>query len=148
MAHHYFESGLDNIYLENGFQVHDTPYGRGVSIQDTEGLHKVIGQMIIDAPCPLNGAELRFLRLEMEQTQRSLAAILNVGEQALRRWEKARTKPIDGAADRLLRGLYGEYAFGDGHLRARMDRLAQLDCVEKLDIRLREDEDRWAPVAA
>lgn len=148
MSYHYVESGLDNVYLENGYQLHDTPYGRGVSIQDTEGLHKLIGRMIIDAPCPINGAELRFIRLELEQTQRSLAAILGVEEQALRRWEKYRNKPINGAADRLLRALYSEYTSGDGSLRARLDRLAELDCIDKPVIRLREASDHWQPIAA
>lgn len=147
MTYNYVESGLDNIVLENGYHVHDTPYGKGVSVQDTQGLHNIIGKFIIDMPSPINGAELRFFRLEIEQTQRSLSGLLNVGEQSLRRWEKARTKPIDGAADRLLRCLYGEYAFGDGHLRARMDRLAQLDCIKKPIIHLREHKEHWTVVA-
>ena len=66
MAYHYRESGLDNIFLIDGFRVHKTKYGRGVSIDNTEGLHKAIGRWLIDLPKPLNGAELRFLRLEMD----------------------------------------------------------------------------------
>jgi putative transcriptional regulator len=34
MAYHYTECGLDNVYLENGFTVHKTAYGRGVSISE------------------------------------------------------------------------------------------------------------------
>ena len=56
--YHYRESGLDNVYLENGYRNHKTPYGEGVSILDTEGLHKVIGQTLICTQRPLNGAEL------------------------------------------------------------------------------------------
>jgi len=71
--YHYTESGLDNIYLEGGVSFHKTVYGKGVSIADTEGLHKAIGRWLIQLPKPLNGAELRFLRLEMETTQKDLA---------------------------------------------------------------------------
>lgn len=127
MSHHYTESGLDNIYLENGFHIHDTPYGKGVSIQDTEGLHKVIGKWLISQPKPINGAELRFLRLEMESTQRDLAGIIGATEQTLRLWEKSRKKKIPGTADRLVRALYDEYTGGDGKIRRMLERLAELD---------------------
>ena len=73
-THHYKESGLDNVYLENGYEAIETPYGTGMAIKDTEGLHKVIGLWLVAQPIPLNGAELRFLRMEMELSQRELAA--------------------------------------------------------------------------
>jgi hypothetical protein len=69
MAYHYKESGLDNVFLENGFKIHKTKYGKGVSIENTEELHRVLGTWLIRLPKPLIGAELRFLRLEMELTQ-------------------------------------------------------------------------------
>jgi Predicted transcriptional regulator len=147
MSYHYRESGLDNIVLENGYTIHKTAYGEGVSIQDTEGLHKAIAAYIVDMACPINGAELRFLRLEMELTQKRLAEILGADEQAVRRWEKARARPISGPVDRLLRALYIDYALGDGKLRAMVDRLAELDCVERAPIRLREADDHWALAA-
>ncbi|MDR3468826.1 MAG: hypothetical protein P4M07_23090 [Xanthobacteraceae bacterium] len=131
LHHHYTESGLDNIYLVgSGFQIHETPYGKGVSIQDTEGLHKAIGKWLIGQPKPLNGAELRFLRLEMDSTQRDLAGIIGATEQTLRLWEKHRNKKIPGTADRLLRALYAEYTGGDGHIRRMLEKLAELDPLE------------------
>ena len=62
MVYHYTDSGLDNIYLQNGYVRHKTAYGEGVSIQNTEALHKEIGRWLVSLPKPLNGAELRFLR--------------------------------------------------------------------------------------
>jgi putative transcriptional regulator len=143
MAYHYQDSGLENIYLENGFTIHDTPYGKGVSIEDTEGLHKVIGRWLISLPKPLNGAELRFVRLEMETTQRNLAGILGTTEQTLRLWEKQRGKAIPGPADRLLRALYSEYIGGDGSVRQMVDRLAQLDQVTHAEAHLCETDHGW-----
>lgn len=144
--YHYIDSGLDNVYLGNGYQIHETPYGQGVSIEDTAGLHKAIGHWLISLPKPLNGAELRFLRLEMELTQSRLAAIIGSTEQNVRRWEKRRGKEIGGPVDRLLRGLYSEYAGGDGNLRRMVDRLAELDQIEMPKACLeRDNRDGWKP---
>jgi putative transcriptional regulator len=147
--YHYKESGLDNIFLENGYRVHKTPYGEGVSIQDTAGLHKAIGRWLISLPKPLNGAELRFLRLEMEATQRDLAAVIGTSEQSLRLWEKHRKKAlpntvgVPGSADRLLRAIYSEYVGGDGTVRRMLDRLAQLNQVETTQAQFRETNRGW-----
>ncbi|KQT96956.1 helix-turn-helix domain-containing protein [Rhizobium sp. Leaf453] len=145
MAYHYQESGLDNVWLENGYTIHHTPYGDGVSIQDTAGLHRAIGEWLIERPMPLNGAELRFVRLEMELTQRDLAGILGAEEQSVRRWEKQRDKALSGPADRLLRALYSEYLSGDGSVRRMVDRLASLDQVDRVNVRFCETERGWAP---
>ncbi|RDI58708.1 helix-turn-helix domain-containing protein [Microvirga subterranea] len=143
MAYHYTDSGLDNVYLENGFTVHKTPYGEGISIQNTEGLHQVIGRSIVMAPKAINGAELRFLRLEMDLTQRSLAAFLGSTEQNVRRWEKARRTAIPGPADRLLRLLYSEYSGGDGSVRSLVERLAELDQIDSMELHLLETGHGW-----
>ncbi|ONF45542.1 helix-turn-helix domain-containing protein [Methylobacterium radiotolerans] len=143
MAYHYEESGLENVYLENGYTIHQTTYGEGVSIQDTEGLHKAIGRCIVSEPNRISGAELRFLRLEMELTQRALAGLLGSAEQNVRNWEKVRKRPIPGAADRLLRALYTEYVDGRSDVRRMVDRLAELDCVEVENMRFRETDRGW-----
>jgi DNA-binding transcriptional regulator YiaG len=147
----YRESGLDNIFLENGYRVHKTSYGEGVSIQDTAGLHNAIGRWLISLPKPLTGAELRFLRLEMETTQRHLAGIIGTSEQSLRLWEKHRNKALPntagdpGSADRLLRAIYAEYVGGDGTLRRMLDRLAALDQVHDVRVQFRETTSGWKP---
>lgn len=147
MAYHYTESGLDNVFLENGYTIHKTPYGEGVSIKDTDGLHRAIGEWLILLPKPLNGAELRFLRLQMELTQRDLAAVLGSDEQAVRRWEKSRTKPFNGSSDRLLRVLYAEYVGGNVKVREAVDRLAELDQIERAEARLTEIDHHWKMAA-
>jgi len=143
MTYHYKESGLDNVYLENGFTVHDTPYGKGVSIEDTKGLHKAIGEWLISLPKGITGAELRFIRLEMELTQKDLAGILGSTEQTVRRWEKARDKAILGPADYLLRALYCEFIGGDGNVRRMIDRLAKLDQLDHADARMCDTNKGW-----
>jgi DNA-binding transcriptional regulator YiaG len=143
MSYHYTESGLDNVYLGNGYTIHETKYGKGVSIQDTEGLHRVIGRWLVELPKPLNGAELRFLRLEMDLSQKALAGIIGSTEQNVRRWEKDRKKPIQGMADRFVRGLYSEYVGGDGGLRRLVDRLAELDQIDHATATLCKTGSDW-----
>jgi putative transcriptional regulator len=132
MAYHYTECGLDNVYLKNGFTIHITAYGKGVSIDDTENLHRVIGQWVIALPKSLNGAELRFIRTELDMTQKDLAGILGTTEQTLRLWEKHRTNPIpSGPADRLLRAFYAEYLNGSASVIGMTERLAQLAHIKR-----------------
>lgn len=123
---HYTSCGLRNIYLRNGFQVKETPYGRAVSIQDAEGLHRAIGLHLALNKKQLTGAEVRFLRKELDMSQATLAKCLQVGESTVRNWEKGRVK-VTGPGDRMIRALYHEYATGNSEIRELVDRLAALD---------------------
>jgi DNA-binding transcriptional regulator YiaG len=141
--YHYTDCGLDNIYLVDGYFEHETEYGRGVSIEDTAGLHKVIARQIVCAPREMTGAEFRFLRIELDLSQRRLAGLLNADEQAVRRWEKNRTKPIRGAAERMLRVLYLMYVDGKD-VKQMIERLAELDTKPPLHrVVLRETAHGW-----
>jgi DNA-binding transcriptional regulator YiaG len=127
--HHYTGSGLDNVFLANGYKIHQTAYGRGISIENIDGLHRAIGQWLIGEPRPLDGAALRFLRLEMDLSQKRFGEIIGVTEQNVRRWERLRLRPISGPADRLIRALYGEYIGHHGSVRGIADRLAEMGRV-------------------
>lgn len=143
MIYHYTESGLDNVYLIDGFTVHQTPYGDGVSIKNIDALHKAIGRFIIKSQSAVTGAELRFLRLEMGLGQKKLADLIGATEQTLRLWEKHRPKALPGPADRLMRALYAEYVGGDGSVRRMVDRLAQIGEAEPARVQLRTTRTGW-----
>lgn len=148
MTHHYVESGLDNIYLVNGYRTVKTPYGDGFSIHNVEALHHAIGTAIIHEERGLNGAELRFLRIEMDLTQARLASLMGTEEQTLRRWEKARGKTLPGPADRMLRALYSEYRGADGSIRRMLEKLADLDAEQPIrKVRFKETRRGWRPDA-
>ena len=107
----YQESGLDNVWLVNGYSVIDDPdYGECVSISDTLGLHKAIAHNLIFNKPRLIGAEFRFLRKELDLSQKALSDLFGNEEQAVARWEK--TGKVPKWADRLLRAclieFYGE----------------------------------------
>lgn len=141
--YHFTDSGLDNVFLVNGFNEKETPYGRAVSIEDMEGLHKAIGRWLVNLPKPLNGAELRFLRHELDLSQNKLGRLMGKSEQSIARWEKARDKPIDPIADRLIRIIYSEYVDGNGPARDMIERLAELDELEHAECHLEERNGRW-----
>jgi DNA-binding transcriptional regulator YiaG len=102
--YHYKASGLDNIYLMNGFSVENTSNGPVVTIDNLNGLHHAIGLHIIEKPEPMTGAEFRFLRKQMELTQAELAAQLHMSDQTIANYEKGKTAL--GPADPFIRLIY------------------------------------------
>lgn len=124
--YHYTESGLRNVWLRNGYKEHDTPYGKGISIHDTEGLHRAIGVFLVTQKPHLSGAEVRFLRTEMDLSQSDLGRILGVGETTIRGWESGRNK-ITKPAERLLRSLYKEAVDGQTGVRQLLDMISQMN---------------------
>src|SRR6266702_4376017 len=86
--YHYRECGLSNVYLVNGYREIETPYGRGISIEDVEGLHMAIAHALVEEEPSLSGPEVRFIRKFLELTQTQLADLLGVEDQSVRRWEK------------------------------------------------------------
>lgn len=122
---HYESCGLRNIWLKNGFDVLDTPYGKGVSIHNIDGLHKTIGMYLINNKPHLSPSEVRFLRKELNLSQVNLAVLLGVGESTVRSWEsKSRITPT---ADRLLREIYKQKFNPYNGLNDLLQRLSQID---------------------
>ena len=61
MTYHYTDSGLDNVWLEDGYTIENDPdYGEIISIEQVQDLHRFLGRMLVALPRPLNGAEFRF----------------------------------------------------------------------------------------
>jgi putative transcriptional regulator len=141
-GYHYTESGLDNVWLANGYEFHETTYGRGVSINNVDGLHKAIGLGLVERKDRLTGREIRFLRHELDWSQNALAQFLGTTEQTLARWEKDQVS-IPGPAQRLLAGLYREHVTGNADLQASVERIAKLDAELHADLRLQLDDDAW-----
>jgi DNA-binding transcriptional regulator YiaG len=103
--HHYKACGLDDVYLYNGFTVEETDYGRGVTVHNSEALHRAIATYLISDHKPLSAREFRFLRKQMEFTQEQVARRLQVDVQTIARYEKDRAA-IPGAVDAVMRILY------------------------------------------
>lgn len=105
--YHYTLCGLNNIYLLNGYTEYDTPYGKGVSINNIDGLHLAIARDLINAPRRLLPEEFRFLRKEMKCSQGSFGLTIGVNEQTIARIEKGELQP-KVAFEAVFRALAAE----------------------------------------
>jgi DNA-binding transcriptional regulator YiaG len=142
--YHYLDSGLNNVVLESGYREIDTPYGRGVSIENLDALHLAIGKWLLKVPKQLNGAEFRFLRHELDISQARLARLLGEKEQNIGRWERARDRPVNPSADRVIRALYSEFIGGNTTLRQLIEALADRDERQAAELRLTRTKKGWA----
>jgi putative transcriptional regulator len=136
--YHYRECGLRNVWLANGFDAHDTAYGPGIAIQDLQGLHRTIAHGLVGKGGKLTGAELRFLRHEMDLSQAKLAAMLGNEAQTVALWEKRGGQPK--IADRFIRAIYRELNEGNAQIRQMIERLVDSD-VEDAEVRLTLEQD-------
>ena len=130
----YKESGLRNVWLKNGYEVHKTPYGDGVSVHFAEDLHAQILTALAMKPGRLTGAELRFIRKEMELSQANLAGLIGVTAQTLALWEKSKGK-ITAPSERLLRLLVEDRLSGKVHVERLIKKLNELE-IEHHDSKL------------
>jgi putative transcriptional regulator len=149
---HYTNSGLDNVWLVNGFERIETPHGSGVRIHDMKGLHKAIALRLVTSPAGLRGQDVRFLRSMLELSQDGLARAIGYTRPSVARWEGERGKRIPKAADHALRLFYAAYAAGDNLAHQLSHLLIELDELQhrvRREERFREaDADGWFPEAA
>lgn len=99
--YHYTECGLDHVWLRNGYHVRKTPYGRAVSVENVDGLHRLLAGKLTKKPGRLSGKEVRYLRNFLGLSQGSLGDMLGVSDQSVSLWE--RKGQVPKAPDSLLR---------------------------------------------
>lgn len=126
--YHYRASGLDNIYLQNGYRTINYGGEKAVAVENSEQLHRSIAQALIQKTARLSGQEFRFLRIEMDLSQNQLGRLLDVSEQSVAAWEKSVTQKIPGPAERLMRLYASERLLRSrGQIGALLQRLAGPD---------------------
>jgi|GEM_PF-719547 len=124
--YHYTDGGLRNVWLANGYETRQTPYGQAVAIHDQEGLSRAICQALIKQPKPLTRAEFRYLRASgLMLSQAALAAMLGVDAQTVARWEKSARIPK--MADAMMRLMYLEHASGNVRLGSAFEMLRAIE---------------------
>lgn len=140
--YHYTESGLDNIWLINGYCIIvDEDYGECVSISDVTGLNRAIGHDLVFNKPSLTGAEFRFLRKELDLSQKALADLMGKDEQSIARWEKSAKAPK--YADRMLRALVLDFYGEKISLLALIDRIRDIDEQEWMAQKFEDDASGW-----
>lgn len=105
--YHYKESGLSNVHLDNGYSLEQIDGETFLSIEDVDGLHQQLAMDIVQLKTALNPQQFRFLRIELDLSQKKLADLLGVDVQSVARWEKGQTA-LPRSSDMLLRLLYLE----------------------------------------
>jgi putative transcriptional regulator len=121
--YHYTGSGLDDIFLLNGYEVDEEG---NLFIKDIHGLHKAIARSLVLRKSKLRGKEIRFLRHTLDWSQKSLGERIGVDYQTVLRWEKGERR-ITKAPELLLRAIAYEYISGDDRFVDIIDRLADID---------------------
>lgn len=145
--YHYTESGLSNVYLKNGFTVEKIDGEEYTSIDDMNGLHRAIAQAVVDSSKPLTHEEFKFLRIELNVSQKMLGTRFGVDEQTIARYEKGLTK-IPRTTDAALRALYMESQEKNNPVSYFLDLLADTEAQEAAkEIRLEEIENHWEVAA-
>ncbi len=139
--YHYTDGGLRNVWLANGYTIHDTPYGKGVSFHDLGGLTRAICLALIEKPRKLSGVEFRYIRQNMLLSQASLAKMLGCTEQSVSLWE--RHGKVPGWADKFLRIIYTAHVQGDTTVREAVERLNIVERLINQRIVLQETESGW-----
>jgi putative transcriptional regulator len=145
----YLGCGLDNIHLRNGYEFRQTQSGTElVWIDDVKGLHRAIAQQVSDLPRPLTPKEFKFLRKELDLSQRQVTAMMRVDEQIVSLSERGNS-PINPAAEMLLRVLMKETLSGNAEVKAALERYSALDREERasetaLEFEMRQHDWRLA----
>jgi transcriptional regulator with XRE-family HTH domain len=110
-AFHYTDSGLDYVYLTDGYKTRETKRGTSVAIDRIDELHDSIAKFIVTMPYPLRGQEVRFLRSMLGYSQEELGRKLGVRRNAIAVYERDRMKDIPAQSDHLLRMFYAMEIF-------------------------------------
>lgn len=142
----YRECGLDDVYLLNGYEVHQTPYGDGISVENVEGLHEAIALNLVRNKGLLKGKEVRFIRKLLGWTQADLARRLRCNVQSVARWESGKTE-INGPADMLTRAFFLGSKNKNLQLLEFANEVAELNIVEHPQY-FRETSEGWQPARA
>lgn len=146
VPYEYTESGLEGVFLHNGYEITELDGERYVSVVETEALHRAIGEHIVATHKELAPQEVRFLRNVMHMTQSELGRWIGQSSQQVARWEKGRSQ-IPGPADRLLRVIFLMKCLGPDDREDLLQMLKELEDMDDLTPRRVElylnNENRW-----
>ncbi|NBX05542.1 MAG: hypothetical protein EBR18_05485 [Betaproteobacteria bacterium] len=142
--YHYTDGGLRNVWLANGYEITQTPYGEGVSFHNLDGLTRSICMALSRKASPLTGAEFRYVRSAgMLLSQPALGNLIGVDGQSVARWEKTSKVPL--WADKLVRLLYTAQVNGNEPIAKAVERIKTVERLIKQKIVVRTSRGQWRP---
>lgn len=136
---HYWQSGLDYIYLLSGVEWTENEHGKFFKIKHVDELHAFVSHKLVTSPRPLRGQELRFLRSILDMSQAALASKMGLTRDAIAKREAAPNDALSPEMDRLLRFLYVMHcddpeAFAE--MKDLMDDIAEMEYQKELSLSL------------
>jgi putative transcriptional regulator len=148
-VYHYVESGLNNVYLDGGVHFENSPYGKAVSIDNVDKLHACIAKCLVEKPGGLIGPEFRFLRTELDYSQRMMAQLCGREERSIREWEAKVDEEIPEPANTIIRFIYKQRREPTAQFEKVSLMLAALHEADRdyFEMRLTPTKDGWAPQA-
>lgn len=139
--YHYTESGLRNVWLQNGYTVRKTAYGEAMAIDDVDGLHTSLALRLSEKKGALTATELRFLRTHLCLSQASLAKLLGVTDQSVSLWERKGRVPK--SADKLMRILVLGAIDGSQPVGDVLERINTVERIVNQKIVAKETRKKW-----
>lgn len=142
--YHYTDGGLRNVWLANGFEIKNTPFGNAVTFHDSDGLTQAICQALAAKIGVLTGIELRYIRSAgMGLSQPALGKLMGIDCQSIARWEKSGKVPR--WADKLVRLLYAAQSQGNEPICRVVERIKTVERIVRQRIVVQEDHGHWTP---
>lgn len=138
---HYTACGLDNIWLLNGYEVIETPYGEATMVENERALHDAIAKSLFSQPGLLAGKEFLFLRKEMDMSQQAIADVFGVSEQTIRNLE--RKEKLDAIYSHLMKALSQEYFTGSSRILKIIEDAKDKHDRNSTTINFEEDDTGW-----
>lgn len=146
--HHYTESGLNNIYLVNGYEITEEDGEMFISYENFDQIQQAIAIAICNQKSWMSAEQLKFIRKEFNLSQSALGLLLYCDRQSIARWEKSETA-IPPLVDITLRALYLESINEDSHVRLTIDSLADAEIADlNKEIRIENKDGKWQAVVA
>jgi DNA-binding transcriptional regulator YiaG len=142
--YHYTDGGLRNVWLANGYEIKQTPYGEGVSFHNLDGLTTSICIALTKKAGVLTGIEFRYIRSAgMLLSQPALGKLMGIDGQSVARWEK--TGKVPKWADKLVRLMYLAQAQGNEPISSAVERVKTVERLVEQRIVVKESRGQWKP---
>lgn len=136
------DMGLKNVWLLNGYTVQETPYGKGVTFEDVDGLTRAVCIALARKPGKLTGVEFRYLRQAgLGMSQPSLGRFMGIDAQSIARWEK--TGKVPKWANRMIRLVFEAHIDGNVAIRRVVERINNVDRLVHQRIVLEQTGKHW-----
>ena len=137
----YDMSGLDNVYLVNGYTWHETPYGKAIQIHSDDSLDKAIMSILVSKPANITGKEIRYLRSNFGLSQPDLAKLLSKDTQTIARWEKS--GKTAKTTEMLARVVFANLLDGNQSINRVVQTLNAIDHAKHARIVAVEKHGKW-----